>query len=239
MVSLEARNYKFIGTIYTPFKEKFGVPRQSLLIKEAKGVIRLEDDPHFFQAISQLEKFSHLWLIFDFHKNEKKEWRPLVETPREGTDQKIGVFASRTPYRPNNIGMSVVKLDEIVVRRNKPIEIHVSGVDILDETPILDIKPYLPYTDKVRGANSGWVQDEIKKYKVTFSPHSLKILNNNLENKKLVKKMLELDPRPVAQRKRFPITEDKSEGKKFAFRVFDWDIHWEIRNHSIFVKTLL
>src|SRR5690606_2898001 len=133
-----------IGMLRTPWSEKFGVPRQSLMISEAWGLLRLS--PHYRAALSQLETFSHLWLVFVFHKHRQGPWKPIIEPPRLGV-RDIGVFASRSPDRPNPIGLSAVKLERIEDRGQGGIDIHVSGVDLLDETPILDIKPYVPYAD--------------------------------------------------------------------------------------------
>lgn len=232
-----------IGTILTPFKEKFGVPRQSLMIPEAKGVIKLRPHPDFQLAVEELDSFSHIWLIFLFDRHEATEWRPLIEPPRTEVQNRVGVFASRSPHRPNPVGLSVVKLDSIDKNRADGIEIHISGVDILNETPLLDMKPYLPYADSIPQASSGWAREEIQKFKVTFSPESLVDLKmaRNLPPDFLVlaTRMLELDPRPTSQRKQHPIGHNQSENRPYAFRILDFDIKWKIQNGGLYVCRIL
>jgi len=221
-----------IGTLHTCFREKFGVPRQPLMIPAATGVLKLKDDPAYRDALRGLESFSHVWIVFLFHKAGERAWRPTVETPRVEAEGKIGVFASRSPHRPNAIGLSAVKLDRIDFEK---LEVHVSGVDILDGTPVLDIKPYLPYADSLPDATAGWATQEIEKFKVTFAGDTRKALEENLHPNfaVLVTQMLEWDPRPTSQRKAAPIFAAESEGLRFAFRALDADIHWRIHDRAI------
>lgn len=232
-------HYPPIGTLHTCFKEKFGVPRQSLMMSEARGVLKLNPDPAFRVAVNHLEKFSHLWLVFVFHKTGDRAWRPTIDPPRLDAADAMGVFATRSPHRPNPLGLSAVKLERIDLKAPGGVEIHLSGVDILDGTPVLDIKPYLPYTDRIAEANSGWATAEIERFEVSFSPESLATIETHSEIhpqiKVLVQQMLELDPRPTSQRRAIPIKTGESLGKKFAFRVLGLDIHWEIRNQAIYV----
>lgn len=232
-----------IGFVRSCFKEKFGVARQSLMIAEATGVLKLNPSPDFRLAVSGLKTFSHLWVIFIFHKNLQDGWQSLVTPPRT-EENKIGVFASRSPHRPNPIGLSCVKVQKIDLSPHDGIEIHVSGLDILDESPILDIKPYLPYADAIQGANSGWAQAEIKKYPVRFSLESLDAIHKLGDSrhpnlKGLLTQMLELDPRPTSQRKAIPMEAPESEGRKFAFRLFDFDVHWQISDAGVRVMELV
>jgi tRNA-Thr(GGU) m(6)t(6)A37 methyltransferase TsaA len=140
-----------IGHIQTPFKQKFAIPRQPNLAK-AKGQVVLApdfDDPRVFKG---LEVFSHVWLLFLFHENLDKGWKPSVKAPRLGGNATLGVFASRSTHRPNGIGMSAVKnLGSDIV--DGKLTLHVEGVDLLDGTPIIDIKPYLPYADALPHAS--------------------------------------------------------------------------------------
>lgn len=219
-----------IGILHTVFQEKFGVPRQSGMMAEARGILKLNDHPEFRQALSRLEEFSHLWIIFVFHKNGR-EFRPVIDPPRESRVTSLGVFASRSPNRPNPIGMSAVTLDRIDYDAKGGIEIHVSGVDILDGTPVLDIKPYLPYADRIDDANSGWAVADEPTYSVSFSSESSQCLENTSvpRLKELVSEMLKFDPRPTSQRRAFPLDAAESAGKRFAFRVQGYDIRWEAR----------
>lgn len=238
-------NYSFepIGYIQSCFREKFGVARQSMMISQAQGILKLKPNPAYLDALSQLIDFSHIWIIFVFHKNIKKGWKPLINPPRIEAPKQVGVFASRSPHRPNPIGMSVVKIEEIDLLAPSGIELHLSGLDILDGTPVLDIKPYLPYADSFVDATLGWASQSIQKYQVEFSSGSVLSIQEsgtkyhpNLQA--LLQQMLELDPRPTSQRKKSSIESDKSEGLVFAFRIFDFDVKWKIHNKGIFVLEL-
>ncbi len=236
-------HYPPIGILSTCFTEKFGIPRQSLMITEARGVLKLNPDPAYRAALNHLEKFSHVWLIFVFHQNGDRAWRPTIDPPRVGAPKAMGVFASRSPHRPNPIGLSAVKLDRIDFEASGGIEIHISGVDLLDGTPVLDIKPYLPFADQIPDANGGWAQEEIVRYPVEFSTNSLNTLESALEShpklQLLIQQMLEWDPRPTSQREANPMANIESEGKRFAFRVLEFDVHWEVRKGGAFVAEIV
>ena len=214
-----------------------------MMISQALGVLKLNPDPAYLNSLSHLNEFSHIWIIFVFHKIIEKGWKPLINPPRIEAPKQVGVFASRSPHRPNPIGMSVVKIEEIDFLAPGGIEIHLSGLDILDGTPVLDIKPYLSFADSFVDATLGWANQSIPKYRVEFSSESLISIQKsgtkyhpNLQA--LLKQMLELDPRPTSQRKRSSIESDESEGLVFAFRIFDFDVKWKIRNKRIFVLEL-
>ncbi len=148
-----------VAHIRTPFPEKFGIPRQSGLVKEAKGTIVFEPKYRDPDALRGIEDFSHLWLIWGFSAVEQDEFTPLVRPPRLGGNEKRGVFATRSPYRPNGLGLSVVKLDGVEQTKGKGRVLKVSGVDLLDNTPIYDIKPYIPYADAHPEASGGFAAD--------------------------------------------------------------------------------
>ena len=227
-----------IGILRTCFREKFGVPRQPLIVSEARGVLKLNPDPRFRDALNHLDGFSHVWIVFVFHKARNREWRPFIEPPKVKAPKRVGVFASRSPHRPNAIGFSAVKLDRIDLAAVGGIEIHVSGVDILDGSPVLDIKPYLPYADAIPQANAGWAAETIERHPVAFSTESLATLDSDPHLKALIEQMLEWDPRPTSQRRAAPLGDPESEGLKFAFRVLDVDVHWQIRNSSLYVHQI-
>ena len=157
-----------IGIINTCFKEKFGIPRQSNLVKDAPGVLTFKKEFARPEAVRGLEGFSHIWVIFVFHANINKDtnvaeavknsWSPMVRPPRLGGNKKVGVFASRSPFRPNPIGMSCVKLESIELTQKGPI-LNLSGVDLLDDTPVLDIKPYVPKFDVRQVDKAGWTEN--------------------------------------------------------------------------------
>jgi len=238
-------NYSFapIGHIQSCFKEKFGVARQSMMISQARGVLKFNPDPSYRNSLSHLTEFSHLWIIFVFHKNIEKGWKPFINPPRLEAPKQVGVFASRSPHRPNPIGMSVVKIEEIDYSAPGGIELHLSGLDILDGTPVLDIKPYLSFADSFPDATLGWASQSIQKYRVEFSSESAATIQEagtkyHPDLQALLQQMLELDPRPTSQRKRSSIETPESEGLLFAFRIFDFDVKWQIHNKGIFVVEL-
>lgn len=238
-------NYSFapIGYIQSCFTEKFGVAKQSMMISQARGVLKFNPDPTYRNSLNHLHEFSHLWIIFVFHKNIAKGWKPLINPPRLDAPKQVGVFASRSPHRPNPIGMSVVKIEAIDLFAPGGIELHLSGLDILDGAPVLDIKPYLAFADSFSDATQGWASQSIQKYRVEFSPESARAIQEsgsryhpNLQA--LLQQMLELDPRPTSQRKRSAIESAESEGLVFAFRIFAFDVKWKIHNKGIFVVEL-
>jgi tRNA-Thr(GGU) m(6)t(6)A37 methyltransferase TsaA len=241
---MEATNlYQPIGFLKSSFNEKFGVPRQSMMIQEAKAELQLLPKSRFSQSIEDLDRFSHVWVIFIFDRNFEKGWRSTIRPPRVGAPRKVGVFASRSPHRPNPIGISVVQLDRIERDPKKGAVLHLSGVDFLDGTPVIDIKPYLPYADSLPHASGGWASGEIPKYKVSFSEKSLETMTQNSERyprlQALVHQMLEWDPRPTSQRRAMPIEAPSSQGMVFGFRILDFDVKWEIQNGKIFVLELV
>lgn len=145
-----------IAHIHTDLPEKFGVPRQSGLVPQLQGTIVFEPDYRNPDALRGLEGFSHLWLIFRFHQAVREGWSPTVRPPRLGGNRRMGVFATRSPFRPNNLGLSCVKLEGVCRDEKLGHVIRVSGADLVDGTPILDIKPYLPYADCPRDATGGF-----------------------------------------------------------------------------------
>jgi len=226
---------KPIGEVLTCFTEKFGVPRQSLMVEQARGRVILHPEFSHPDLFLHLNGFSHVWLIYLFHKaitaNHPDGWTPTIQPPRIDAPPRVGVFASRSPHRPNPIGMSVVKLERIYFHPDGRAELEVSGVDILDGTPLLDIKPYLPYADAIHSAKSGWIKNEIEKFQVLFSD-AAKAQAEEAGIFDLMMGVLEWDPRPRSQRERDPMGALSSIGKKFAFRLMDFDIHWEIQPDS-------
>lgn len=190
-------NLKPIGYIHTDFKEKFGIPRQSGRVPELPGRIVMLPEYARAEAFRGLAEFSHVWLIFDFSQSHRENWSPTVRPPRLGGNQRIGVFATRSPFRPNPIGLSCVRLEQ-VISGESGIELLVSGVDLLDGTPILDVKPYLPYADSHPEATGSYAQ--------TFRDYHLEVdfpeeLLNQLpaEKRPALCACLAEDPRPSYQ----------------------------------------
>lgn len=188
---------KPIATIKTDFNEKFGIPRQSG-IEELKGKIIFEKEYRDFDVVRGLENFSHLWLIFDFSENHREKHSHTVRPPRLGGNTRIGVFATRSPFRPNNLGLSCVKLEKIKKTDNLGPVLHVSGVDILNSTPIYDIKPYIPYSDlKIDAVGSYAEENKDYKIEVVYNDEIFKNFPKDKINALL--KILEQDPRPSYQ----------------------------------------
>lgn len=146
---------KKIASIHTAQPDKFGIPRQSGLVPELRGRIIFEPEYRSLDALRGIEGFSHIWLIWGFSQNATDKWSPTVRPPRLGGDVRMGVFATRSPFRPNLIGLSCVKLEAVRMGKDGP-ELEVSGTDMADNTPIYDIKPYLPYTDSHPEASGGF-----------------------------------------------------------------------------------
>ena len=148
---------KIIAHIYTDFPTKFGIPRQSGIVPELKAQIIFEPDYRNPDALRGLDDFSHVWLIWKFSETERDEWSPTVRPPRLGGNKRMGVFATRSPFRPNPIGLSCVQLDSIEWDTPNGAVLHVSGIDLMSGTPIYDIKPYVVYADSRPDATSGFV----------------------------------------------------------------------------------
>jgi len=241
-----------IGIAHTVFKEKFGIPRQPGLVGGAKGILKLHPShggEELRPALRELEGFSHLWVIFVFHDHGAQKWKPGIRPPRLGGNRKVGVLASRSPHRPNPIGLSVVKVERIDADARGGAEIHVSGVDLLDGTPILDIKPYLPYADSVPAATSGWAGEEIQRTPIAWTEKAREDLAHASacasqdprygEFENLITQVLEIDPRPAFQKRRMPAGSPQAEGKRFGVAVLDHDVKWEIRDGNFLVTGIL
>lgn len=187
-----------IGRIKTDFPEKFGLPRQSGLISELKGEIIFEKEYANPDALRGLLDYSHIWILWEFSEAKREAWSPTVRPPRLGGDVRMGVFATRSPFRPNPIGLSVVKLDGIEIRKNDGPVLKVSGIDMMDGTPIYDIKPYLPHVDAIHNAKGGFAE-QVKDYclEVCFDNWTEKELGKS--HAEIIKKILANDPRPSYQ----------------------------------------
>lgn len=153
---MERCEMKVIARIRTDFQEKFGVPRQSGLVPELQGTVIFEPEFRSPEAIRGLEGFSHLWLIWEFSQSVREGWSPTVRPPRLGGNQRMGVFATRSPFRPNPIGLSSVELEKAEIDPELGPVLHVRGADLMDGTPIFDIKPYVPYADSHPEASGGF-----------------------------------------------------------------------------------
>lgn len=189
---------KPIAKIYTDFPDKFGLPRQSGLVKELKGRVVFEPPYRNFSAVRELGEYSHIWLVWVFSRSERENWSPTVRPPRLGGNRRVGVFATRSPYRPNPIGLSAVRLERVLTDESLGPVLEVSGIDMADGTPILDIKPYLSFSDSYPQAVCGFA-DRLygRSLKVKIPEELLKTLPSNLTEP--LKDLLAEDPRPRYQ----------------------------------------
>ena len=210
---------KYIAKIQTDFPAKFGIPRQSGLVN-TKGTIVFEPEYRKEEALKGLEECSHLWLIWEFSEAVRTGWSPTVRPPRLGGNKRCGVFATRSPFRPNPIGLSCVKLTGIKKYPEKGMVIEVEGADLMDGTPIFDIKPYLPYVDCVPDARGGFA-DVVKNYALEVEIPEIYLSKLPEEHRECVRQILAGDPRPSYQNDPDRIYGMEYAGYEIKFRVKD------------------
>lgn len=226
-----------IAIIHSCYKEKFGIPRQpGLVASEA----RIEMDSEYSQneAFRELESFSHIWVTFVFHglkHSKEKKWQASVRPPRLGGNNRVGVFASRSMFRPNPIGLSVVELKSIERKNNKMI-LNIIGGDFLDKTPVIDIKPYIPYSDSIATAKAGFAQEKPgQNLKIIFSEQAINQIESHLAHyphlKGLITEILQLDPRPAYQK-------EKPNRNEFAMKLYEFDLLWRMEGEQVTVTSL-
>lgn len=217
-----------IARMKSDFPAKFGIPRQSGLVKELVSTIIFEPDYRNPDALRGLEDFSHLWIIWQFSEAVRKEWSPTVRPPRLGGNTRLGVFATRSPFRPNSIGLSSVKLLGLEETAEFGTVIHVSGADLMDGTPILDIKPYIPYCDCHTDASGGFTDTaEDFLLDVEFPDDLLKKVPES--KRAVLKEVLSHDPRPSYQN-----DSDRIYGLNFA----EMNIRFKVQNKTLYVQEV-
>lgn len=205
------------------YKEKFGVPRQSGLAPSVKSVIEFCDGFTDENIIRGIEQYSHLWLVWGFSKNNG-QWSPTVRPPRLGGNKRVGVFATRSPFRPNGLGLSCVKLEK-VSKDNNGLKLVVSGADLADNTPVYDIKPYLPYVDSIDGAIGGFSDEHKNDFiEVEFSESVKNVLSH--EQLKMLYEVLALDPRPSYQ---------DDENRVYGLSFENFQVKFRFGNEKIYV----
>ncbi len=222
----ESNRFTFdaIARIESPYQEKFAIPRQPNLVSAAKGKVIFTGKTNNNDLVRDIEQFSHLWLLFVFHDTQAQGWKPLVRPPRLGGNKKTGVLATRSTFRPNPIGLSVVKLDKVSIE-NKQTIIHISGLDLLNGTPILDIKPYVPYSDSIMAAKAGFAQQAPKTHiTVIFNQTALTAITHfkqaYSELALLIEQVLKQDPRPAYK-------QGKTDDKIYGMSLYDLNIQWQ------------
>lgn len=187
-----------IAYIQSDLKEKFGIPRQSGLVESLRAEVVFAPDYRVPEAVRGLEDFSHIWLIWEFSQARREDWSPTVRPPRLGGNRRVGVFATRSPFRPNSLGLSAVGLERVELDTPRGPVLHVSGADLLDGTPIYDVKPYIPYADAIPGASGGFT-DRVDRalLAVECPPEVLERVPE--EKREALLELLAQDPRPSYQ----------------------------------------
>lgn len=214
---------KQIAHIETPFREKFGVPRQAGLVDYEARVV-FEPEYRVQEAVRGLEEFDYIWLIWQFHLAEREEWSPTVRPPRLGGNKRVGVFATRSPFRPNPIGLSSVRLLRI---EPGPVLV-VSGADLVDGTPIFDIKPYIPYADSHPDARGGFAQEAPKPLLQVVDDHGL-MLQLPEEQRRTLEQTLQHDPRPHYQH---------DANRTYTMPFGDWEVRFRVDEPWVSILSL-
>lgn len=208
-----------IGIVESCFKEKFAIPRQSGLMPSATATIRLLPPFDNADTVRGLERFSHIWVLFVFHATMRSQWKTMVRPPKLGGNTRVGVFASRATHRPNSIGMSAATLEGIDTQDG--VKIHLLGADLLDGTPVLDIKPYLPYADAIASASNGYADTGASPTPVAFLPEAEISLNQLTADyptlRSLISEVLGEDPRPG-------YADDAA--REYGMTLYDINIKW-------------
>ena len=222
---MENVNIQVIAKMRSDFPTKFGIPRQSGLVEELESTIVFEPEFRNADALRGIEGYSHLWIIWQFSQAVRQEWSPTVRPPRLGGNVRMGVFATRSPFRPNNLGLSCVKLLQVEQTENDGTVLHVAGADLMDGTPIFDIKPYIPYSDAFPDALGGFT-DTVGDFllNVDFPAHLLALLPK--EKQQAAIGVLSHDPRPSYQR-----NPDRIYGLSFA----GYDIRFSVKDNTLSV----
>lgn len=220
-----------IGVIHSCFTEKFGIPRQPGMVESATARLELYSEYGREEMVRGLEQFTHIWVHFLFHQAIAEGWKPTVRPPWLGGRKRVGVFASRSPHRPNHIGMSAVRLEKIAVEKGTYF-LELSGVDFLDKSPVLDIKPYVVYSDSVESASCGYAHGRQPEVTVQFSREAETFCTGyqaetgrNIHQ--LIQEMIRHDPRPASQKKN---------RSSFGMLLWDVNIRWKVAGEVFLVE---
>ncbi len=227
-----------IGYVRGGFAERFGVPRQARLAPDVPARIEIVPPYNRREAWQGLDQFSHVWLVFGFHAVRDEQWKPTVRPPRLGGKQRMGVFATRSPHRPNHLGLSAVTLAGIELGEGK-VALTVRGADMIDGTPIFDVKPYVPYADAIPDAKGGWANDvpqpklrvqltaaaldQCRKYDAEYAAH--------VPLRRVIEQIIALDPRPA-------IDSDEV-GGEYGMHFQRWDVRWRVTGDRVEVYEIV
>ena len=218
----ESTEIEIIGYVKSCFTEKFGTPRQSGLVPSAEARLRLVEPFNRREMVRGLEDFSHIWIHFLFHQAEADGWKTTVRPPRLGGSERIGIWATRSPHRPNFMGLSVVTLK--CIDYSNGVELVIPGVDILDGTPVLDIKPYLPSSDRIGEATEGWALKDFAPLEVIFLPSAAQFCaayeaETGVPLHQLISEILKEDPRPASQKEKMDT---------YGMQLYDVNVRWQV-----------
>lgn len=218
----------------TPFRERFGIPRQPGLVQDVPGRLVFVPPYDRPEAVEGVAAFSHVWLVFGFHASPEPAGALTVRPPRLGGNRRVGVFASRSPYRPNRLGLSAVKLEGVDLTAAGPV-LRLRGLDLLDGTPVYDVKPYVPYTDAVPDAVGGFARDPIARLSVRFSAPAdaqLAARADRDEVRAVIAAVLALDPRPGYRQ------DEPDSERALGMCLYDFDLRWRVAAGEVEVLEL-
>jgi len=224
-----------IGVIRSPYKEKFAVPRQPGLVKSCSGELHLLPPYNQADAVRGLEGFSHLWVLFVFHQTMEGGWRPTVRPPRLGGNARMGVFATRSTFRPNPIGMSLVELKGIRCQKEQVV-LELGSLDLVEGTPVVDIKPYLPFAESLPDARASYAQQAPQADVAVYFTDALARQLSSLEQRHphlgiFIRDVLAQDPRPAYRK-------EEESGKTYAVWLLDFNVRWRVTEHGFEVFAL-
>lgn len=217
-----------IGVVHSPYADKFGVPRQPGLAPTVEATLELLPPYNRPEAVRGLEGFSHLWLIFAFHQTAAAGWQPTVRPPRLGGNRRVGVFATRATHRPNPLGLSVVEL--IGIDCQGGVRLRLRGADLVDGTPVLDIKPYIPFVDSRPHARTGFIDGPPPCLPVQFAPQLVEQLAEQPALRQAIVEVLQQDPRPAYA---------AISARRYGVRLYQYDVRFERCAEHILVHELV
>jgi len=223
-----------VGHIQSPYKQKFAIPRQPRLVPEAKAKLIFAPDFNREEFVRGIDEFTHIWLLFRFHETADKGYSAMVRPPRLGGNERKGVFATRATFRPNAIGMSAVKLEGIEYK-NGQLSLLLAGIDLLDGTPIIDIKPYLPYSDAMLDASAGFADTRPEtQMSVEFTPEVTLFIEQQTQYPDLldfISNVLKQDPRPAYKKQ-------KNGEQSYGMTLYDYNIRWQVNGEHNLVTSI-
>jgi len=228
--------YCAIGIVHSCFKEKFGIPRQAGLVPDARGTLELFAPFNRREYVEGLEGFSHIWLHYVLHAAVMAPRKSKVRPPRQGGNQRMGVFSTRSSFRPNPLGLSAVALEEIV-HDGRGMHLRLKGIDILDQTPVLDIKPYLPYADCHPQALGGFAQTRPDPVLKVYFDSRVRVALQHMRDPdrrrltRLLVQVLRLDPRPA-------YADRMARRRDYGMHLLDWNIRWRVNGATAVVTAL-